>query len=96
VSDDDRCRAAIAAIDRALEDRPDKVYGDLADVVRALVQLRDHLIATQSEGANIGRLDRCNAVLSLVIGAEYPLEGVRRDRIQQARDQLASLLDDRR
>jgi hypothetical protein len=94
VNDDDRCRAAIAAIDRALEDRPDKVYHDLADVVRALVQLRDHLIAKQ-EGANIERLERCNAVLSLVIGAEYPLEGVRRDRIQQARDQLTSLLQDR-
>lgn len=94
MSDDDRCRAAIAAIDRALEDRPDKVYHDLADVVRALVQLRDHLIAKQ-EGANIERLERCNAVLSLVIGAEYPLEGVRRDRIQQARDQLTSLLQDR-
>lgn len=94
MNDDDRCRAAIAAIDRALEERPDKVYRDLADVVRALVQLRDHLIAKQ-EGANIERLERCNAVLSLVIGAEYPLEGVRRDRIQQARDQLTSLLQDR-
>ena len=95
MSDDDRCRAAIAAIDRALDDRPDKVYGDLADVVRALVQLRDHLVATQGQGANIERLVRCNTVLSLVIGAEYPLGGVRRDRIQQARDQLTALIQDR-
>lgn len=91
----DRCDTAIEAIDRALEDRPDKVYGDLADVVRCLVQLRDELIAKQREGARGERLEQCNAILSLVIGGEYPLEGVRRDRMRQARDQLASLLEDR-
>jgi hypothetical protein len=31
----------------------------------------------------------------MVIGGEYPLAGLRRDRLQKARDELASLLDER-
>jgi hypothetical protein len=36
-------RAAVAALDRALEDRPDKIYHDLAEVVRYVVLLRTEL-----------------------------------------------------
>ena len=90
----DRCRAAIASLDRALDDGPDKIYHDLADVVRCLVQLRSELTATRLEGEPGDRLERCNAVLSMVIGGEYPLAGLRRDRLQKARDELASLLDE--
>jgi hypothetical protein len=91
----DCCRAAVAALDRALDDRPDKIYHDLAQVVRCLVQLRTELTARRSEGESGGRLERCNAILSMVIGGEYPLAGLRRDRILKARDELASLLDER-
>lgn len=84
------CRMAVAALDRALQDEPDKIYDDLAEAVRRLVQLRDELIAEQRATANRDRLDRCNAILSTVIGGEYPLAGIRRDRMQQARDELAS------
>jgi hypothetical protein len=31
----------------------------------------------------------------MVIGGEYPLAGLRRDRLHKARDELASLLDER-
>jgi hypothetical protein len=31
----------------------------------------------------------------MVIGGEYPLAGPRRDRLHKARDELASLLDER-
>jgi hypothetical protein len=89
------CRGAIAALDRALEDRSDKIYHDLAEVVRCLVLLRTELTATRREGEPGDRLDRCNAVLSMVIGGEYPLAGLRRDRLRKARDELASLLDRR-
>ena len=88
------CRAAVAALDRALDDRPDKIYHDLADVVRCLVQLRTALTAIRPEGEPGDRLERCNAVLSMVIGGEYPLAGLRRDRLHKARDELASLLDE--
>jgi hypothetical protein len=30
----------------------------------------------------------------MVVGAEYPLAGIRRDRLQKARDELASMLDE--
>lgn len=77
----DCCRAAVAALDRALDDRPDKIYHDLAEVVRCLVLLRTELTA-------------CNGVLSTVIGGEYPLAGLRRDRLHKDRNELASLFDE--
>ena len=85
-------RAAVAALDPALEDRPDKTYHDLAEVVRCLVLLRAESTATRREGAPGGSLERYNAVLSMVIGGEYPLAGLPRGRFHKARDQLASRL----
>jgi hypothetical protein len=91
----DHCRAALAALDRALDDRPDKIYHDLAEVVRCLVKLRTVLAAARREGDSSHCLERCNAILSMVIGGEYPLAGLRRDRLHKARDELALLLGDR-
>jgi hypothetical protein len=91
----DYCRAAVAALDRALDDRPDKIYHDLAEVVRWLVKLRTVLTAARREGDPGDLLERCNAVLSMVIGGEYPLAGIRRDRLQKARDELAIVLGER-
>jgi hypothetical protein len=100
--------AALAALDRALDDRPDKIYDDLSQAMRVLVRLRNQLIAERrSSGQRAGptprggaargpqtddRLERVNAILSVVSGGEYPLQGVRRERIEQARDALAQLL----
>ena len=91
----DCCRAAVAALDRALDDRPDKVYHDLAEVVRCLVKLRTELTVARQKGEPADHLERCNAILSMVIGGEYPLAGLRRDRLQKARDELVTLLDER-
>ena len=44
------------------------------------------------KGAPGGSLERYNAVLSMIIGGEYPLAGLRRGRFHKARDQLASRL----
>jgi hypothetical protein len=81
--------------DHALEDRPEKIYDDLAEAVRCLVQLRGELIARLREGAPSDRLERCNAILSMVVGGAYPLTGVRRDRVQKARGELDSLFNTR-
>ena len=75
--------------------RPDKIYHDLAEAVRCLVLLRTELTARRREGEPGDRLERCNAVLSMVIGGEYPLAGLGRDRLHKASDELASLLDER-
>lgn len=86
-------RMAAAALERALQDEPDKIYDDLAEAVRCLVRLRDELITQQRAGRPCHGLERCNAILSMVVGGEYPLAGVRRERVQKARDELASLYE---
>jgi hypothetical protein len=65
-------RAAVAALDPALDGRPDKTYHDLAEVVRCLVCCAEST-ATRREGAPGDSLERYNTVLSMVIGGEYPL-----------------------
>ena len=86
-------RNALDTLDHALEDRPDKVYDDMQHAVRSLVRLRDALIAARREtGGADDKLRRCNAVLSLVFGGEYPLQGVRRERLEKAREAVAELL----
>lgn len=92
----DLCRTALQALDRAVDDRPDQVYEDMVAAVRALVRLRDSLITERRAGRGTPeheeRLRRVNAVLSMVVGGEYPLVGVRKERITKARDEVAELL----
>jgi len=82
---------ALAALDRALGEQ--SAYCDLVEASRRLVVLRGMLIAERRRGAPDPdrRLDRLNAILSLVVAAEYPLEGARRERITTARQELAAL-----
>lgn len=83
--------SAIAALDRLLDAK--SAYGDLVEASRRLVALRDLLIAERRDGVPDPerRLDRLNAILSLVAAAEYPLDGVRRERIETARRELAKI-----
>jgi hypothetical protein len=95
--DDATCRKAVKALERALDDRPDRIYEDMAEAVRCLVRFRDELIEQRrAEPGNPrarDRLGRVNAILSVVVGGEYPLIGIREDRVRQARDELAKLLE---
>jgi hypothetical protein len=85
-------RTAVEALDRALRDRPEQLYDDLSDAVCCLVRLRDVLIdQTAKEPVNADRLRRLNALLSLVVGGEYPVQGLSRDRLKKARNALAEL-----
>jgi hypothetical protein len=82
-------KQALAALDRALSHDPAGTYSDLVDAARAIAVIRDGLIQRRRQGSTAtGVLDRVNAALSLVIGCEYPLAGVRRERIEQARQAL--------
>lgn len=84
--------AALAALDRAAADSPEDVPEDLAHANRRIAELRDVLIAQSRAGEPVGdRLKRLNAVLSTTVAAEFPLEGIRRDRIKHARKTLADI-----
>jgi hypothetical protein len=93
----DCCQAALSVLDRVLEEPPERMTGDLPEAVRGLVCVRDWLIARRRAEPGAGdvqeRLDRTNAILSVVTGGEYPLVGVRRQRIVEARDALRQLAD---
>ncbi|WP_152527961.1 hypothetical protein [Lutibaculum baratangense] len=70
-------------------------HAELAGAVRCIVAYRDGLIAARRAGrCTREELDRVNALLSLAHGAEYPLIGFHRHRIEQARDEIARMLAD--
>ncbi len=94
----EHCRAAVATLDRVLEERPDKIHDEIVDAVGCVVRLRDNLIEQRRAGDTSRRLqdqlDHANAVLSVMAGGVYPLVGVRWQRVEQARDELKRLLAD--
>ncbi len=85
---------AIAALDRLLADRPDRVDGHFSAATRHLAAYRDELIfiwrRTASE-TDRRRLGRVNAVLSVVLGGQYPVGEVPWPSIAQARAELADV-----
>lgn len=92
------CGDALGAFDRILSAPPDdtpakEAYDAMAEASRCLVRMRNGLIARRRAGEGVSpRLDHVNAVLSVTFGGEYPLVGVRRKRIEKARDLLRGLL----
>ena len=86
-------RSCLAQLEDALKRPPDQLGEEVDQVERDLASLRDQLITQlRSTGQRAG-LDRVNAVLSLVVGLEYPAAGIQRSLIEQARDALRALLD---
>ena len=73
----------------------------MSDVVRNLVRCRNHLISEwrSEEHGQTGtkrRLDAINAILSVAVGAQHPIVGVKPKRIALARDALRAFLDEAR
>jgi hypothetical protein len=88
---------ALAAIDRVVEERPQSAQPLCLAVTEAVVRLRDELIAEQRRagGSDVSRhLKHTNALLSLVFSIQYPLEGVHSEKLTQARDELAKLMQE--
>lgn len=87
---------ALAACERLLEEKkPAESYEPIAEMSRCLVRLRDQVITEQRNGASVRpRLDRVNAIVSLAASTEYPLVGVRWDRLCMLRDALRDLLQE--
>ena len=91
----DCCQAALRVLDRVLDEPPDRMTGDLPEAVRGIVCVRDWLIERRRRDPDAAevkeRLERTNSILSVVTGGEYPLVGIRRQRIVEARDALRQL-----
>jgi hypothetical protein len=93
------CQQAIGLIERAKQEQPRQLSEDVDEAERAVVQLRDQLIEllrqTGMPGAPPGThsaLDSVNAVLSLIVGVEYPAAGLQRKLLEQAGTALNDLL----
>lgn len=64
----------------------------MAEAVRATVRLRDGLIAARRQGAgDEAALRTVNVALSLLVGVENPLEGVKWEWIEQVRRGMKEL-----
>jgi hypothetical protein len=86
---------ALAAIDRLLVERPEKVGHDFSEATRRLVALREHCVSrwreTQSE-ADRRNLERVNAAISVIVGGQFPLGSVPWPTIGKVRDDLSDLV----
>ncbi len=90
---DRHARAALDHLDAAVGEKGEGLSELMARAMREMVGARDDLTARMRAGHAAGdRLDRVNAVLSLVYSAAYPIVGVRRERIEHARNALRDLL----
>lgn len=83
---------AVERLDRAHAEHPNLEHEDVRAAVNAVIDFRDKvLVATRQGRADRGTLDRANSVVSLAYGAEFPLVGLPRERLAQARDAMAAL-----
>ena len=87
-------RAAETALDGVLDASHEDLPATIPEAVRCLVRLRDNLIARQRSGepAPAGWLPRTNAILSCVVGAEFPIAGLHRERVETALGAVREML----
>ena len=83
----------LARLDHALGLPPDKLGQEVDVAEREVARLRDALIERLRRGELTDRqaLDKTNAALSLIVGVEYPVAGLHRKSLEQARDTLREL-----
>ena len=90
-------QASIEALDQVLADKPHKVGHDFSAAMQHLCAYRDQLIAELRGGALSSaarsRLARLNAVISTVMAGHFPLGPVPWNEIEQARGELAGLVE---
>lgn len=90
------CRSAIAALDHVLGEKPERRHDELAEGLRCLTTMRDHLIERHRAGAPdaAGKLEHVNAVLSVMHAGSFPMVGMQHERLKRARDLLARTLQE--
>jgi hypothetical protein len=88
-------RDALAHIDKALTDRPKRDGKTLTAAIRNLADYRDELVARrrgEDDARWRSQREHVNAVLSVVMAAEFPIGEVPWDELVKARDWLDALL----
>ena len=93
---DELCRAGLKALDEVLASSQPPEKDLIAEATRCMARHRDALIEKKrrGEGEVVQRLTQVNALLSELVAAEFPLVGVRRKRIEAAREAYRRLLQE--
>jgi len=88
------CRQGLDALDAVLAAKAPPEKDLLAEATRCLARYRDALIREKRGGRSAvdQRLVEANALLSELVAAEFPLVGVRRKRIESAREAYRRLV----
>jgi hypothetical protein len=83
---------AIEALKAAISHGPQAPHQEVADAVRCVIALRNHLLERARAGDDTrAALDRVNSLVSLAHGAEHPLIGFHLYRMEQTRDGIDRL-----
>lgn len=93
---DELCREGLKALDEVLASSQPPENDLIAEATRCMARHRDALIEKKRRGESevVQRLTQVNALLSELVAAEFPLVGVRRKRIEAARDAYRRLLQE--
>jgi hypothetical protein len=90
------CRNGVHAFDAVLASKSPPEKDLLAEATRCTSQVRD-LLMEKTRAGEVGAatlLVKANQLVSELAAAEFPLVGVRRKRIEEARKTFLSLLED--
>lgn len=89
---EDQARAALASLDKAIAHKPRKDDADFAAATEHLCKLRDLLLAEARQGGvSRIRLERVNALISVVLAGHFPLGNVPWPAVERARGVLAAM-----
>jgi hypothetical protein len=83
----------LGLLERLCRDGTPRTEDSVGKVVSRLVHLRDQLIAAQRAGTAFSdELRRTNAIISLLFGIEFRIDGWQWERVVEARDALKDML----
>lgn len=94
-SPSDLCGEAIRLLDDALQKAPTELKAEVDVAEQSVAMLRDELIERLRAAADPHTrraLDKVNVALTLVVGLEYPMGGLQRSMLEQARTTLQEAL----
>jgi formate dehydrogenase major subunit len=85
----------LAAIDKLLAEKPEKVGHDFSEATRRLTAWREDFITRWRATGNDEdrrRVGQINAAISVIVGGQFPLGSVPWEEIGKAREMLGALV----